>query len=208
VCPDCVPKVGGETSDFGGGSICSAEKSALTEELAGLFRVDEIAASHEGRFEQSLRWLEGEPGAELERSTTTLRGVIELGEAVYVASHRPECADRVEVPAALTLTTTDGALEAATAGSLRIDVNAPGGDLFTSADLSTAFGTVELALDAERLHAGRIYVRARREPDGLGGEIELEIRYFEDRESAEEYARGGQSLGAPGSRVRGVFRGE
>src|SRR6188474_2952949 len=79
LCPACVPRSGGETSDFGGGTACSFEEQAIRDELELQTELEKALAAYAGPFERTLRWSAAGPATPITADETTIRGNLEFG---------------------------------------------------------------------------------------------------------------------------------
>lgn len=198
LCPGCVPLSGGETSDFGGGSECAFEEGAIPDEPELQDELEATLAAYAGGFEQTLRW--SSPDA-----TTTLHGDITFGDGRYFAGDPIECGNFIQVSSTLVLETADSAVQATSEGALTLRRMDGSSFLEATADLSTVRGTLDLHIDSEQPHVGRLLAEAFSDEDGLSGTVSLEVSYFADRDSAEAFARGEQAPSTSESRVVGTF---
>ncbi len=165
VCPRCVRRAGGETSDFGdgsaflsGGSGQSREPTAC--ELSNQPSTIDLDAARElgfGRvldqmatpFDQSFAWTAQGLGGQGRAATgyapsSRLRGTVEIGAIEHLVPSLDGCEDSLSVRLATTLSTEDGAL--AIAGQLHALVSRSTRAPFAHAllELADARGTLEI----------------------------------------------------------------
>src|SRR6187402_2450750 len=107
LCPTCVPRSGGETSDFGGGSACSFEQQDLPDDPGLQAELEAALAAYAEPFERPLRWRAADGSSPITAEETTLRGKIEFGASAYFVGDPVECGDVVQVTASLELETAD-----------------------------------------------------------------------------------------------------
>jgi len=208
ICTTCTPRVGGETSDFGGGSECLQEPRAVTDALAEEFGVSEVVAAYSQRFENTFLWTTQGAPAFVGKQATRIRGTVQFETPDYFEA-TAACAERVEVPAVVEFEVLDGSLSAAVRGRLTIRRGDSTGSLEARSDLSLATGTLDLEIDAGRPHAGELVARFTSSSTGLVGTVWPDLRYFESGEDAAAYANGSRSsAGEPGTDLVGFFPAE
>lgn len=190
LCPGCVPRSGGETTDFGGGSECHFEEQAIPDDRELRAQLQTTLAAYAGDFVRTLRWSASDWAIEPEE--TTVRGNVEFGGGSYFVGDQVECGDFIQVPASIELETADGGLKATSEGTLTLRP-ADGTSAITGVtDLSKARGTLDLRIDSSEPHVGRLSTVIGDSADGLRGTVAIEVSYFADPDSAEAYARGDQ----------------
>ena len=205
LCPTCVPQSGGETSDFGGGSVCEL-KEAMPDDRELQSELEKTLAAYARPFERALRWRAAEDtSAPIVAEDTTLRGKIEFDGGVYLADETVECGDLVQVRCRLELETADGSMQATSKGWLTLRRSDAASNIAATSDLSTVHGNLDLRVDSSKPHVGRLSTGIAADADGVSGNVTIEVSYFADRASAEAYARGEQVASTSELRVIGEF---
>lgn len=214
LCPTCVPLSGGETSDFGGGSACSFQESAIPDEVELWAELEATLAAYRGHFERSLRWHAPDAMTSTTAEQTTISGKIELGDGTrddgtYLVGEPAECGDFVEVTARVVFETADGGLQTKTEhAALVLARNDGSSRIRARSDLSTVRGTLELRIDSSQPHVGWLSTVIVANADGMSGSLTSELSYFAEPSLAEAYARGERVAAISESQLIGTFPAE
>jgi hypothetical protein len=214
LCPSCVPLSGGETSDFGGGSACAFQESAIPDEVALWAELEATLAAYRGHFERSLRWHARDEMTSATAEQTTISGNIELGDGTrgdgtFLVGEPAECGDFVEVTARVVFETADGAVHTKTEHAALVLARKDGSSQIRArSDLSTVRGTLDLRIDSSQPHVGWLSTLIVGNADGLSGSLTSELSYFAEPSHAEAYARGERVAVTSESQLIGTFPAE
>lgn len=208
LCPTCVPRSGGETSDFGGGSECRFEEYAIPDQPELQAELETTLAAYAGPFQRTLRWSAPDATTPITADETTIRGNIEFGAGTYFVGDPVECGDFVQVKASTELETADGGVEATSQGALTLQRTDGTSQVAAASDLSTVRGKLDLRIESSEPHVGRLTTVITANGGGLEGTVTIEVSYFPDRESAEAYARGERVASTSEFQVIGTFSAE
>jgi hypothetical protein len=205
LCPSCIPRSGGETSDFGGGQECQYEERAIADEPELEAELETTLAAYAGRFERKLRWSAPDSTLALTNDETTIRGNIELGDGKYLIGTPVECDDLIQLSATIELETADGGLQATSEGALMFRRADGASELTAVSDLSLARGSLELPIESTEPHVGRLSTSIVADAAEISGTVTIEVSYFADRASAEAAAQGKRAESTSELRVIGAF---
>jgi hypothetical protein len=205
LCPSCIPRTGGETSDFGGGQECQYDERTIPDEPELQAELETTRTAYAGRFERKLRWSAADSTIPITDDETTIRGNVELGDGTYFVGAPVACGDFVQFRTTVELETADGALQATSVGALTFRRAAGASDIRAVSDLSTVRGDLDLGIDGGQPHVGRLSTRIVADAEGLSGGVAIEVSYFADRASAEAAARGEKVESTSELRVVGTF---
>jgi hypothetical protein len=214
LCPSCVPLSGGETSDFGGGSVCAFQEGAIPDEVELWAELEATLAAYRGHFERSLRWQAPDAMTSAMAEQTTISGTIELGDGTqddgtYLVGEPAECGDFVEVTARVVFETADGGVHTKTEHAALVLARKDGSSQIRArSDLSAARGTLELRIDSSQPHVGWLSTLIVANADGMSGSLTSELSYFAEPSQAEAYARGERVAGTSESQLIGTFPAE
>jgi hypothetical protein len=190
LCPHCEPRVGGETSDFGGGRAnCKESVGQWDEAIAAEFGLDAVLDEASIPFEVPLRWEGGE-----HEGKSQLSGQVTLGIPIYyvsgVGDDEPSCFDKVLVPATVELATADGGIEATLEGQIELQRGAFSWELRAAADLAVVAGNRDLETDKTRPQEGELRIVMRGFEGERRGYLQPVVAYL-DEEGGSAVALGG-----------------
>ncbi|MDD9935286.1 MAG: hypothetical protein OXT09_16865 [Myxococcales bacterium] len=199
ICPTCSTHGGGETADFGGTTVvppCEMQEGELTPEVAQRFGLEDLIPRLEAGLEteaerwrlleQAERWhlIEPEEQAPLPGDgPTAIELHVEFGELEYRISTSSDCSDRVSGPVTVSARVGGDLLELSADGHfLSFDGGQPP-RIEAVADLADVRGTLELPIDTERVHAGRVQLAIEHYAGTFSGQVIATLLYFADEQA-------------------------